>query len=702
MKKIKSIKRFKLILIFITIIFLFSLTSCNHMHRFKYVKTIEESTCSKEGSKEYKCKSCGEVRIEVIARKDHKYVDGFCSECNIIKEEKLMVYWRNLEYTLSDDGTYYIITRMLNIPSNKPIGRVVIPEVYNGLPIKKIDSKIFKGLNQTFDIEVPKCLERIDLEYDFSGGGLYGIYYRGTLEDWCKLRFNDYNDNYMKKARNFYLLDDESKFYLLDNIVIPNNITSIGSYQFCLSRDIRYVEIPNTVVEINQKSFFCYYDKLYYRGTLSDWCNVSLSSLGANIIAHAEEVYMLDNNNEYYKIDKLMIPDGVKTINENQFACFHKVTEITIPNSVEKIKSYVFMSCKNINKIVIPSSVTEMGEGVFISCNNLKEVIFEENCQVSTIRSRFFKDCSSLSKLVLSKNIVKFEADVFDYHPDFDSVYYNGTIEDWCKIEFVNESSNPLKYAKHFYVKDDNNEYYEVTNLVIPSTVNSIGNYQFYGYKGLITTTISSSVEYIGINAFYGCKNLKEVIFEENSSLTRIEKETFKYCESLEKINIPNSVKSIGEEAFYDCEKLNTLILPATLEKIELFAFFYALCVSTASVYFEGTIEDWCKIEFDSEESNPMSQIKHFYMLDKKGEFYEPTEFIIPETVTHIKSYAFIYLSNIKKVYIPKSVTTIEALAIYRLSRATIYCGAPSKPEEWHSQWVREVDKIYWNRSRWY
>ena len=68
-----------------------------------------------------------------------------------------------------------------------------------------------------------------------------------------------------------------------------------------------------------------------------------------------------------------------------------------------------------------------------------------------------------------------------------------------------------------------------LSEIVIPSSVTSIGDSAFYGCNSLSEIVIPSSVTSIGDRAFYGCNSLSEIV-------------------------IPSSVTSIGDSAFYGCK----------------------------------------------------------------------------------------------------------------------------------------------------
>jgi hypothetical protein len=103
----------------------------------------------------------------------------------------------------------------------------------------------------------------------------------------------------------------------------------------------------------------------------------------------------------------------------------------------------------------------------------------------------------------------------------------------WCNIKFEDYYSNPLLYAHHIYIDEK-----EITNLVIPNSVTSIGERAFYECSGLTSITIPNSVTSIGRSAFSGCSGLTSV-------------------------TIPNSVTSIGDGAFSGWD------LPEVISKIE-------------------------------------------------------------------------------------------------------------------------------------
>lgn len=117
---------------------------------------------------------------------------------------------------------------------------------------------------------------------------------------------------------------------------------------------------------------------------------------------------------------------------------------------------------------------------------------------------------------------------------NLDKVYYDGTIEDWCKIILSNEDSNPMTYANHFYIKNSNNEYRKVTELEIPYTVDWILSYQFCGFSYVTNIKIPDSVQIIDEGAFMGCSSLTIINVDSNNKYyTSIEGNLYSYDKKL-------------------------------------------------------------------------------------------------------------------------------------------------------------------------
>lgn len=125
-------------------------------------------------------------------------------------------------------------------------------------------------------------------------------------------------------------------------------------------------------------------------------------------------------------------------------------------------------------------------------------------------------------------------------------------------------NGKPVVVIQNSAFKDCSN----VTSVLIPSSIKSIGINAFENCSNITETTIPEGVTLIGNNTFLGCGKLASVTFP--TSLENIGANAFAGCTSLTSIVLPKNIQEIGANAFANCSKLATIEVfgdtPATLK----------------------------------------------------------------------------------------------------------------------------------------
>ena len=135
--------------------------------------------------------------------------------------------------------------------------------------------------------------------------------------------------------------------------------------------------------------------------------------------------------------------------------------------------------------------------------------------------------------------------------------------------------------------------------------------------------------------------------------------DAFAYCR-LDSLIIPNSVTTIGKRAFY-YGQVGHLILPNSLTSFGEDVF-NTTNLGTVSIPDVGS---WCKIKFGDIYSNPLYYATYVLLngenfgRNKIGNIPTVEDIIIPDGVTSIEDYAFIFTTDINSLEIPNSVTYI-------------------------------------------
>ena len=266
----------------------------------------------------------------------------------------------------------------------------------------------------------------------------------------------------------------------------------------------------------------------------------------------------------------------------------------------------------------------------------------------------------------------------YDEMPDFqvDGLYYN-FLEDenvevthpYIPVVPVENVASNTKKKSHAISADD---YYNLTNLVIPSTVTyegkvynvtRIGFDAFNQCDKLTFVDIPSSVKTIGVGAFYFCSSLTSITLKEG--LEHIEWNAFENCRSLENITFPNSLKTIRNYAFSNTLWYKNHPNGAVYAGNVFYKYKGDIPQNTSFVIKEGTVS-----------ISPYAFVKENYHED-----YSLVSVSIPNSVEVIGEGAFYRCRALTSIVIPNGVTTIETLAFYYCKALkSVTCEAVNPP----------------------
>lgn len=179
----------------------------------------------------------------------------------------------------------------------------------------------------------------------------------------------------------------------------------------------------------------------------------------------------------------------------------------------------------------------------------------------------------------------------------------------------------------------------EETTTALVNKVTDIKNGDDSTLRGLIQRNLTElvvpyGVSSIGASAFQQCSSLTSVTIPD--SVTSIGNSSFERCKSLESITIPDSVTSIGNNAFNICSSLTSVTIPDSVTNIGGYAFASLILLKNIKLSSNANVAE------------------AMLMSCKNIE-----EIYVPEGVTKIKRYAFNNCTSLKKVYLPGTITEI-------------------------------------------
>lgn len=201
-----------------------------------------------------------------------------------------------------------------------------------------------------------------------------------------------------------------------------------------------------------------------------------------------------------------------------------------------------------IGKIEFDGDVIKIGANAFYGASFSK---VEMPDSVTTIGFRAFKKCSLLETINIGQNITTIEDNAFQECTGLQGVYISD-LEAWCNINFVGTTSQPLAYAHHLYLGEN-----EITSLTIPNSITKVNSYAFYGANNITNLTIPNTVIEIGNSAF---NNTGITSLTIPDSVMFIRGSAFNNCNNLTNVTIGNGPTEIGA-SFQNCSKLSSMVI---------------------------------------------------------------------------------------------------------------------------------------------
>lgn len=453
-----------------------------------------------------------------------------------------------------------ITPKVTNIYSDFVLKREVISRLLpkeNGMTLTRRGGLV-EFTNEDMDSEtfvVPESLTNLD-----SAEALRGchVFKKVIIKSHIKTLTRNFTQAFTK-AEEFVLpegllsIEDGTFNYLnITKINLPSTLREIGNCAF-QSTHLQEIEIPEGVTSIKSDTF-C---------RCSNLERVSLPSTLKIIESGAFE-----NCENLQQID---LPEGLEKIGRSAISNT-AITKLIVPSTIKSLGHRCFLGNGNLVSVDIRAeNIEEIGNELFANCENLEQI--KGIKKVASSKDAFLNTKISLDDInsfstILSKDLFRnLEKPNLKLPSNFKKI---GKIA--CSsseiLETFTSSENLISINREAFEKCNNLRVVDLSdspNLVV------IASYAFSGCRNLEKVILPENLEEIQEGAFRNCTNLKEIILP--NKIRSISKGCFANCKSLETVKLPKRLQVISTEAFGNCTNLQNIELPTTLSRLGREAF---------------------------------------------------------------------------------------------------------------------------------
>lgn len=479
--------------------------------------------------------------------------------------------------------------------------------------ISQIGENAFYNCSSLTDLVIPDEVPSTIGAYAFCGcSSLTSVTIPSTVNSIGNFAFSScgsltsvtINSNAIASASYSELFNMKNKFgNQVTRYTFGSNITSIGQNAFYDCTGMAELILPSSLSSIGNNAFQnCSGLNWVKISDLNAWYAIDFANAYANPLYYANHFYV--NTNE---VVNLTVTSNISEIKDYAFVGYKGLHSVSIGNYVTSIGNSAFENCSGLTSVTIGNSVNTIGDDAFKDCTNLTSVTLNNNAIASadytstnnlktifgnqvtnytfgaivysigkyacygctgltsltfpntlqTIGLHTFNGCTSLTSVTLPSSVYFIDQSAFQGCSGLNGVVISN-LAAWCAIDFGNAYANPLCYAKHLYLNNN-----EVIYLTIPSSVSEIKDFAFTGSTGLRSVTFHSDVTSIGSQAFKNCTHLSA-------------------------LDIPSTITSIGEYAFENCSGMTTLTLPSNMSSISHGVFYN--CTGLAEIHVDATV----------------------------------------------------------------------------------------------------------------
>ncbi len=250
--------------------------------------------------------------------------------------------------------------------------------------------------------------------------------------------------------------------YGLQQVVLPDSLTSIGSFAFQNCYNLQDVVFPSTLKDIEAYAF----------DNCDNFKHVvfpeGVTYIGPNAFSNCRSLQMVhwpstaSIINEYTfsesGVDSIIIAEGVISIGEGAFYSTD-LRELICPSTLKYIHEYAFYDCSKLSQVNFNEGLESLYNGAFFNCDNLTDIMLPSTLNFCNTP---FEDCNNIGTvtcLALLPPTLEYSHSIFYennvsrvlYVPEWTVNNYKLTVG-WDDFSYI----EPIKayYPEYIFIND--------------------------------------------------------------------------------------------------------------------------------------------------------------------------------------------------------------------------------------------------------
>ncbi len=399
--------------------------------------------------------------------------------------------------------------------------------------------------------------------------------------------------------------------------------------------------------------------------TLNDTTHTAVASSYLATASHQVSIpaFVTDSNGVEYKVvavgpkafastnvSSVVFGQNVRKIDSQAFSGCGMLTNVHLNESLTEIGTFAFYNSA-LNSIKLPSGLKSLASGAFRETKLTSCVI---PAGITSLSQQLFYACSNLKTVTLPEGVVGIEAwalvstGLTELHlPASLTDIAGGSLGKNTSLSTITVApGNPAYKAENGLLISLADSYIiaaavQQGSLVIPNGVKGIGASCFASQLQLTKLVLPSTLQSIGDWAFNECVNLREV--DLGVGVHTLGKGCFDGCSSLGNIKFPAQLRVIGDQAFNMCAAMTEVILNDGLQELGFASFFQ--CSGLKKVRVPGSVNTFGDAVFKS--------APHL------------TEVVLEEGLTHLGHSIFAEATSLRSIKLPSTLRTLNPFALY-------------------------------------